>query len=38
VDIVVTEHGYADLRGLDDRARSAALLPLFPEGAAGASG
>jgi len=38
VDIVVTEHGYADLRGLDVRARSAALLPLFPEGAAGASG
>jgi acyl-CoA hydrolase len=34
VDIVVTEHGYADLRGLDDQARRAALLPLFPAGLA----
>ena len=35
VDVVVTEHGVADLRGLDDRERAAALLavadPAFKE-------
>jgi acyl-CoA hydrolase len=30
VDVVVTEHGVADLRGLDDRERAAALRPLWP--------
>jgi acyl-CoA hydrolase len=32
VDIVVTEHGVADLRGLDDAQRSRALQPLWPDG------
>jgi acyl-CoA hydrolase len=31
VDVVVTEHGTADLRGLTDDERAAALRPLFPE-------
>ena len=35
IDIVVTECGYADLRGLDDKGRTAALLPLFPAGIGG---
>lgn len=30
VDLVVTEHGKADLRGLSDAERSDALRPLFP--------
>jgi acyl-CoA hydrolase len=30
VDVIVTEHGVADLRGLDDRERAAALRPLWP--------
>lgn len=31
IEVVVTEHGTADLRGLDDDERAAALRPLFPE-------
>lgn len=31
VDVVVTEHGVADLRGLDDRERAAALRHLWPD-------
>jgi acyl-CoA hydrolase len=32
VDIVVTEHGVADLRGLDDMARAAAILAVADPG------
>jgi acyl-CoA hydrolase len=31
IDLVVTEHGCADLRGLDDSARAVALRVLFPD-------
>ena len=30
VDVVVTEHGHADLRGLTDEERAEAIAPLFP--------
>jgi acyl-CoA hydrolase len=32
VDVVVTEHGRADLRGLDDDERAAAIRALYPDG------
>ena len=31
IDVVVTEYGMADLRGLDDTERAAALRPLWPD-------
>lgn len=34
IDVVVTEHGTADLRGRDDEERAAALRPLWPDVAA----
>ena len=31
VDVVVTEHGWVDLRGLGDAERAGALASIFPE-------